>query len=186
MDTRAQAILDFWFSDAMISNQLWFKSDASVDRTIQDQFAADYEKAAAGQYDGWMTAAESALALLIALDQFPRNLFRGSARAFESDKKAQETASLAVERGFDQQAPPQRRLFFYMPFQHAEDMALQNRSIALIAPLESAMPGVGHYVERHAALIRDFGRFPHRNAVLGRQSTPAEMEYLAKTPNEFG
>lgn len=186
MDPRARAILDFWFSEKVIANQLWFKSDAGFDRTIRDEFGADTEKAAAGHYDSWLEEAESALALLIALDQFPRNLFRGTARAFESDAKAQHAAIAAVQRGFDMHLPPQRRLFFYMPFQHAEDMGLQKRSVELIEPLKKDMPRIGHYVDRHAALIAEFGRFPHRNAILGRASTPAEMEYLAKTPNEFG
>lgn len=186
MKSRAQEILEFWFSDTVVANQLWFKSNPDFDRTIRAQFAADYEKAAAGQYDAWQNDAEGALALLIALDQVPRNLFRGTARAFESDTKAQEVAATAVARGFDQHVPPQRRLFFYMPFQHAEDMALQKRGVELIKPLASVLPGVDYYVDRHAALIAAFGRFPHRNAILGRASTPAEMDYLAKTPNEFG
>jgi uncharacterized protein (DUF924 family) len=186
LDPRARAILDFWFSDTVVANGLWFKGDAAFDRTIKDEFGTDTEKAAAGHYDAWLNAAESAVALVIALDQFPRNLFRGTARAFESDAKAQKVATTAVARGFDQQVPPQQRLFLYMPFQHAEDVALQQRSVDLIKPLEAHVPGVAHYVDRHAALIKEFGRFPHRNAVLGRISTPAELEYLAKTPNEFG
>jgi uncharacterized protein (DUF924 family) len=186
MDPRARAILDFWFSESVIAGEQWFKSDPAFDRAIQDQFGMDVEKAADGHYDHWLNAAETALALLILLDQFPRNLFRGSARAFASDKKAQAVAAAAIARGFDQQVPPQRRMFFYMPFEHAEDLALQQRSVALIAPLADVIPGAGYYAERHLALIRDFGRFPHRNKVLGRDSTEAELEYLAKTPNEFG
>ncbi|MGE4062667.1 MAG: DUF924 family protein [Rhodospirillaceae bacterium] len=186
MEPRARAIIDFWFSEKVVAEQLWFRADDAFDRSIRDGFATDYEKAADGQYDRWRDAAESTLALLIALDQFPRNLFRGTARAFESDAKAQQIAALAVERGFDAQVAPHRRLFFYMPFQHAEDPAMQKRSVELIKPLENAIPGVGYYADRHAALITAFRRFPHRNAALGRTSTPAEMEYLAKTPNEFG
>ena len=124
--------------------------------------------------------------MLIALDQFPRNLFRGTARAFENDPKAQGIALEAVARGADREVPPQHRLFFYMPFQHAEDMALQQKSIDLITALDDVMPGVSHYVGRHAALIKAFGRFPHRNVVLGRESSAAELTYLEKTPNEFG
>jgi uncharacterized protein (DUF924 family) len=186
MDQRAGAVLDFWFSDRVIANELWFKSDPVFDRAIHEQFGADAKRAAEGHYDGWLGDAESVLALLILLDQFPRNIFRGTARAFASDKKAQEAASIAISRGFDQQVPPQRRLFFYLPFEHAEDLALQERSVALIAPLAGAIPDVAVYAERHRALIREFGRFPHRNKMLGRESTPAEVEYLAKTPNEFG
>lgn len=184
MDPRAAAILDFWFSENVIANGLWFKSDADFDRALEDQFATDAAKAAEGFYDAWLQDAESALALVIALDQFPRNLFRGSAKAFASDKKAQGAATMAVERGFDQQVAQGRRVFFYMPFEHAEDVTLQARSVALIKALNVAE--FDHYAERHAAVIREFGRFPHRNAMLGRESTPAELEYLARQPNEFG
>lgn len=186
MDPRALAILDFWFSEKTIAGELWFKSDPAFDRTIQEKFGADVEKAADGQYDAWLNEAESALALLILLDQFPRNMFRGSARAFMTDKKAQDIAAVSIARGLDQQVTPQRRMFFYLPFEHAEDLTLQQRSVDLITPLADAIPDAGHYAERHMALIREFGRFPHRNKVLGRESTPAELEYLAKTPNEFG
>lgn len=185
MDHRARAVLDFWFSDS-VAGERWFKSDAALDREIQEQFGTDVENAATGAYDSWPNDPEGALALLILLDQFPRNLFRGSAKAFASDRKAQDIAKAAVSRGFDQQVAPERRLFFYLPFEHAEDLALQERSVELITPLESAIPDVAFYAERHRALIRDFGRFPHRNRTLGRESTPAELEYLAKTPNEFG
>ena len=102
------------------------------------------------------------------------------------DTKALAAASRAIERGFDKSLPPQRRLFLYLPFEHAEDLAMQERSVELIGSLDKDVPDVGRYAERHAALIREFGRFPHRNAVLSRASTPAELEYLAKTPNEFG
>lgn len=186
MDPRARAILDFWYAEKIVSSGLWFKSDAGFDREIRERFAPDYEKAARGGYDTWVETAEGTLALLIALDQFPRNLFRGTARAFESDRKAQSVALAAVARGADLEVSRKRRLFFYMPFQHAEDGALQQKSIDLISPLDDVMPGVSHYVGRHAALITAFGRFPHRNAVLGRTSSPAELAYLEKTPNEFG
>ncbi len=184
MDPRAHDILAFWFSDKVVAEGLWFKGTPDFDREIADRFAADTVKAAEGVYDDWLTDAQSALALVIALDQFPRNLYRGSARAFASDAKAQDAAATAVERGFDRQVPRDRRLFFYMPFQHAEDMALQARSVALIKALN--MPEIDYYADRHAELIRAFGRFPHRNALLGRESTPAEREYLARQPNEFG
>lgn len=183
---RARLLLDFWFSDDVVAGQLWFKSTPTFDRKIRDQFSEDYKKAASGEYDGWLSTPQGAVALVIALDQFPRNLFRGTARAFESDGMAQMVAAIAVDRGLDRKLPPQRRLFLYMPFQHAENPELQRTSVDLITPLEKDIPGVAHYVERHAALIKAFGRFPHRNAVLGRTSTPAELEYLAKNPNEFG
>ena len=186
MDARARAILDFWYAENVVASGLWFKSDADFDRDIRERFAADYENAARGAYDAWIETAEGTLALLIALDQFPRNLFRGTARAFESDRKAQGIALAAVARGADHDVPLQRRLFFYMPFQHAEDMALQQKSIDLIAPLDGVRPGVSYYAGRHAALIKAFGRFPHRNGVLGRESTAAEIAYLEKTPSEFG
>jgi uncharacterized protein (DUF924 family) len=186
MDPRARAVLDVWFSQDVIAKELWFKSDPGFDRVLAARFAADYEKAAAGAYDAWQDEAESALALLITLDQFPRNLFRGTPRAFESDTKAQGMATAAVARGFDQAVPPQRRLFFYLPFEHAEDLALQQRSVDLITPLATVLPGVDHYAQRHMELIRAFGRFPHRNEILGRESTAAERAYLAKTPHEFG
>ncbi len=183
---RARLLLDFWFADDVVAGQKWFKSDPTFDRKIRDQFAEDYKKAARGEYDSWLNTAASALALVIALDQFPRNLFRAMARAYESDVMAQMVAAIAVDRGLDRKLPPQRRLFLYLPFEHAENPALQSTSVALISPLEKDLPGIAHYAERHAAVIQEFGRFPHRNAVLGRASTPAELEYLAKTPSEFG
>lgn len=183
---RARLLLDFWFSDEVVAGQLWFKSNPTFDRKVRDQFSEDYKRAASGEYDGWLNSPPGAVALVIALDQFPRNLFRGTARAFESDGMAQMVAAIAVDRGLDRKLAPQRRLFIYLPFEHAEKAALQETSVALITPLEKDVPGVARYAERHAALIKEFGRFPHRNAVLGRPSTPAELEYLAKTPNEFG
>lgn len=187
MHPRARAILDFWFDDDVIAQRLWFRSTAEFDRRIRDAFLADYESARDGHYDEWREQAEDALALIVALDQFPRNLFRGSPLAFATDAKAQAVATQAVERGFDRQLTAAQRVFVYLPFEHAESLALQNRSLALFEGLPG--PGVQNYVDfakRHHALIRQFGRFPHRNAVLGRESTPAEQAYLSEHPNEFG
>jgi len=184
MSPRARAVLNLWFSEAVISNQLWFKSDAGFDQDVRKAFSADHMAAGSGAYDTWLEQAESALALTILLDQFPRNMYRGTARAFETDAKAQSVADIAVAHGFDHAVSADRRVFFYMPFEHAEDFSLQERSVQLITDLNVAE--FTRYAERHAEIIRRFGRFPHRNAILGRRSTPDELAYLAEHPNEFG
>ena len=154
----------------------WFTKDATFDEQIRERFLDTYEAAAAGKLSGWEHSAQDALALLILLDQFPRNMFRGDARAFASDPLARAVAAGAIVRGFDSQVPADLRGFFYLPFEHSEDPADQERGIAFYKASGDA-DGL-KWAEIHADIIRRFGRFPHRNAVLGRTTTPEEQKFL--------
>lgn len=180
----AQDVLDFWFHPA--HEALWFERDDTFDARIRERFGALHERAARGELDGWAAQPESWLALLILLDQFSRNLYRGDRRAFDGDARAQRIAIEGLERGFDQKLPPSWRAFAYLPLEHAEDPALQARCIELFGKLHQAHPDVPlyasyvEYARRHSAVIERFGRFPHRNAALGRTSTPDEAHYLAQ------
>lgn len=167
-------ILAFWL-DA--GPQRWFARDDEFDAMIRARFLAVHETAAAGLLAAWEDTADGALALLIALDQFPRNMFRGSARAYASDALARAVADRALARGFDLRfANPERR-FFYLPFMHSENLTDQERCVSLCAAAGDR-EGVG-YAVIHADIIRRFGRFPHRNAVLGRTTTAEEAAFLA-------
>jgi uncharacterized protein (DUF924 family) len=154
----------------------WYERDDAFDAAIRAQFLATYEAATAGQLSDWETTAERALALLIVLDQFPRNMFRNDARAFAADPLARAVADRAIARGFDQQIDAGERPFFYLPFEHSEDMADQARCVALHRALGDAEQL--KWAELHADIIARFGRFPHRNAVLGRDTTPDEQAFL--------
>ncbi len=154
----------------------WFEKDAAFDDEIRRRFLKAHEAASTGKLSAWEANAEGALALLILLDQFPRNMFRGEARAFASDPLARAITAGALVRGFDSQVPAELRGFFYLPFEHSEDLADQARGIALYKAGGDA-DGL-KWAEIHADIIRRFGRFPHRNAVLGRASTPEEQKFL--------
>jgi uncharacterized protein (DUF924 family) len=156
--------------------QRWFEKDAGFDDDIRRRFLKLHEAAAAGKLTDWEASAEGALALLILLDQFPRNMFRGQARMFASDPLARAITAGALVRGFDAQVPAELRSFFYLPFEHSEDPADQERGITLYKAAGDA-EGL-KWAELHADIIRRFGRFPHRNAVLGRVSTPEEQAFL--------
>ncbi|WP_419900445.1 DUF924 family protein [Roseomonas sp. USHLN139] len=184
--SSAQAILDFWFQgDVTTPRPAWFQRDAAFDAAIQEKFGALVGPARDGALDGWAATPEGALALLILLDQFPRNLFRGSAEAFASDPAARRLARQAVLRDrHDLALHPNQRPFLYLPFEHSEAMADQDLAVALFEGLRDfppqRAPGGGiDYAWRHWRVIRRFGRFPHRNAVLGRDDTAAEAAYLA-------
>jgi uncharacterized protein (DUF924 family) len=153
----------------------WFEKDAALDDGIRHRFLSLHEAAAAGKLTAWEASAEGALALLILLDQFPRNMFRGQARAFASDPLARAIASRAILNGFDG-AFSDMRGFFYLPFEHSEDFADQERGLTLYKVAGDA-DGL-KWAGVHADIIRRFGRFPHRNAVLGRISTPEEQKFL--------
>ena len=153
----------------------WFEKDAAFDDEIRQRFLKAHEAAANGKLTAWETNAEGALALLILLDQFPRNMFRGSARAFASDPLALAIASRAILNGFDG-ADPDLRGFFYLPFEHSENLADQEKGMAFYKAVDDA-DGL-KWAKLHADIIRRFGRFPHRNAVLGRVSTPEEQKFL--------
>ncbi len=154
----------------------WFKKDSAFDEEIRLRFLAIHEAAADGMLRDWQTSPEGTLALLILLDQFPRNMFRGSARAFATDPMARAVAAGALVRGFDAQVPADMRSFFYLPFEHSEDMADQERALALYKADGDA--DNLKWAELHADIIRRFGRFPHRNAVLGRATTAEEQAFL--------
>ncbi len=169
----SQAVLAFW-RDAGYDK--WFTRNDDFDREIRERFLATHEAAALGRLADWEASAEGALALMILLDQFPRNMFRGTARAFATDKLAREIATRALDKGFDRDTPAKLRSFFYLPFEHSEDLADQERSLALYRALgdENNMKDA----DIHADIIRKFGRFPHRNEILGRQTTAEEQAFL--------
>ncbi len=170
----AEAVLAFWRA---AGPDKWFAKDAAFDAEIREKFLATYETAAAGAL-AWDGDPEGALALLIVLDQFPRNMFRASARAFAADPLARAVATRAIARGFDQGIAVAERGFFYLPFEHSEDPADQERCVALNRATGDAE--ALKWAEVHADIIRRFGRFPHRNKVLGRATTPEEQAFLAR------
>ena len=173
-------ILDFWFA----SEGLWYKKDDAFDETIRQRFAADYERAAAGGLTGWRELPDGCLALIVLLDQFSRNMFRGTARAFATDALALKLAETAVERGFDQALAPARRRFVYMPFMHAEDVDHQRRCVELFAAMSGNSKGL-EFANKHLEIIERFGRFPHRNEILGRRNTVEEAAFLETPGSSF-
>ena len=173
MATTAADVVHFW-RDA--GYRRWFTRDAAFDAAFCQRFADAHHQAARRELDPWMDSAEGALALVILLDQFPRNCFRGSAHSYATDSLARFFAAAAIDAGFDQRIDPALRLFLYMPFEHSEDSADQERSLAL----HRTLPGedADRWAMLHYDVIRRFGRFPHRNRELGRTSTPEELAYL--------
>jgi uncharacterized protein (DUF924 family) len=169
----ASDVVSFW-RDA--GYERWFKPDAGFDRDVRERFLATHEAAASSNLSVWERTPEGALALLILLDQFPRNMFRGTPRAFATDAAAREVARRALDRGFDKEVEPQMRSFFYLPFMHSESVADQEQCLALYKA-HGNEDGI-KYAEIHLDAIRRFGRFPHRNEILGRASTPEEVAYL--------
>lgn len=167
-------ILDFWWKAGPAK---WFASDAGFDEEIRTRFEPAVTAAMLGALDDWAGTPHGALALLLLLDQFPRNLYRGDAKAFSGDERALEIAGRALEAGFDRAFPKAARTFFYLPFEHAEDMAAQERSVDLFRRLGDDTTYL--YALVHLDVIRRFGRFPHRNTALGRETTEAESAYLA-------
>ena len=183
--TRVDEILQFWFGDGSDPEheRRWFVQDAGFDQTCRNAFLADHERAAGGELDSWKEEPPSTLALILLLDQFPRNIFRGTPRSFATDSRALATAKDAIARGFDLALPPVRRAFIYLPFQHSENLDDQHESVRLFRKLAVEHPATAGYVkyaEHHLEVIRRFGRFPHRNAVLSRISTPEETAFLSK------
>ena len=182
---RARVLLDFWFGPAgdperECHREIWFKCPAEHDAELRRLFLTDYQQAASGALAEWEAMPESALALVLLLDQLPRNIFRGSPRAYATDALARQVADRAMARGFDATVPPAWRKFFYMPLHHSENAEDQRRSIDLLEALPPAPEKVdnGRYARRYLAIIERFGRFPHRNAVLGRASSAEELAFL--------
>lgn len=176
-------VLRFWFGEEDAWREEWFTKSEDFDREIRDRFEPLYACAASGNLDGWRESAEGALALIIVLDQFPRNMFRGDPRSYATDEKALATAKHAVDRAYDRELPPIRRTFLYMPFMHSEDRGDQRRSVDLFRGLGSG--DSAGYAVRHMEIVERFGRFPHRNAVLGRATTPEEAEFLKEPGSSF-
>ena len=185
---RAAALLDFWFGPAgdperEKHREKWFHGTPEFDAALRREFLADYEAAAKGGLSSWEASPEGALALVLLLDQLPRNIFRETPRAYVSDAAAREAADRALARGFDQAVAPAWRIFFYMPLHHSENLADQRRSVELFARLPRNPDRRGslrRYGRPYIEVIARFGRFPHRNAILGRPSTPEEIVFLKK------
>jgi uncharacterized protein (DUF924 family) len=189
-DPRAGEVLRFWFGSGETSGDRrkhWFTKDEAFDALVRLRFMALHEEAAAGALAGWKDDAHSCLALIVLLDQFSRNMFRVSARAFAADALALETARHAVARGYDTGMRPVERMFVYLPFEHSESLADQQRSCELMQPLDAfaETDDAYRYAVRHREIIERFGRFPHRNAVLGRASTAPESEFLGQPGSGF-
>lgn len=177
-----RTVLNFWFDELTAKD--WFAKNDNVDQRIRDRFLGTYESVStAADAERLLASPDAALATLIVLDQFPRNLFRGTARAFQSDHMALALAHVAVDRGLDALTQAPRRIFFYLPFEHSEALADQNRSVTLFEQLGNA-----EYLRfsiAHRDIVIRFGRFPHRNAILGRASTPGETNFLATPGSSF-
>ena len=194
-------ILEFWFSarelDApQIDSRMerWFGSDPALDQQIRDEFGPLVEEALAGRHEDWAATAEGRLALILLLDQFCRNIFRGTARAFAGDRRA---LKLCVEGSMDNKygvLSPVQRVFFFMPLQHAESIGVQEKSVRIYTALAESVSGTlretfltfAQFAELHRDIIARFGRFPHRNLLLGRANTPDEDAYLAADAPSFG
>lgn len=201
-DPRIADVLSFWLGapGAPLAAQQarWFRADPELDAQLRGRFGQLVAAAARGELDGWQATAPGALALVILLDQFSRNIYRGSARAFAQDARALAVARAAIAAGHDRQVALAVRPFFYLPFEHAEARAVQRESVELFARLrdDGVLAGAPaevtrwldaalDYAHRHAAIIARFGRYPHRNAVVGRASTPAELEFLTQPGSGF-
>lgn len=193
IDALAQQVLDFWFGATDDPQHLsprnqWFVKDAEFDAQIRARFGGLIEHALAGGIDGWGKPASSALAQILVLDQFTRNVFRGSARAFAGDARALAVAQAMVAASEDHALPGVQRQFVYLPFEHAEDPAMQRQALRLFARLERdepALDGLLMWAQRHHDIIERFGRFPHRNVALGRGSTPEELQFLQQPGSGF-
>jgi uncharacterized protein (DUF924 family) len=189
-DPHYPDVLDFWFGPLETRGKArpeWFRKDAAFDAEIGRRFGALHGAAARQEREAWRASAPSLLALVIVLDQFSRNLYRDDGRAFAQDAHALDCAREALDRGDDLGALPVERQFLYLPFEHSENEADQDRAVELMANLEAFEPthGLGEWAEKHRVIIRRFGRFPHRNAALGRTSTAEEREFLAQPNSGF-
>lgn len=169
-----QEILDLWFSDEV--RKLWFNSTPEFDALLRERFEGLWTRASHGELDSWLQSAAGCLALVIVLDQLPLNMFRGQAQSFASEAQSREIARVAIDKGFDQELDPGSRAFLYMPFMHSELLADQQLALKLFA-----QPGLENnlrFARHHHDIVEKFGRFPHRNKALGRESSESEIEYL--------
>ncbi|MGB3536249.1 MAG: DUF924 family protein [Microcoleaceae cyanobacterium] len=190
--SNVEQILEFWFgnknkADYGKPKKFWFTKDPKVDEAIKQQFAMDYELAKQGVLDSWKQSPRSCLALIILLDQIPRNIFRDQPQMYATDKQALSLAKFAVKHEFDQQLIPVKRWFIYLPFEHSENLDHQSQAVALFQTLSHDPDSADaiDYAIRHFDVIRKFGRFPHRNQILGRENTPEEAEFLKQPGSSF-
>lgn len=184
MDPRIDEIIDFWFG---MPPEKWFEKDPDFDAEIRQKFGSLQAEAAVGAHDDWRGTPRGDLALLVLLDQFPRNMFRGDAKAFATDAKALAIAETMSVDGLT----PLQKMVALIPYQHAEDLAMQNKGIAGYEVIAAAHPemkmlaGALDFAKKHRDIIARFGRFPHRNAIVGRDSTPEEIEFLKQPGSSF-
>ena len=181
-DNTIAEILDFCFAEGPVKR--WFVKDPAFDAAVRARLASLHDAAVDGQFDDWRETPAGCVALCILLDQVPRNVFRGTAAAFASDPQARAVTRHALAQGFDRDLPQVQRLFLYLPLEHSEDLADQELSVQLIGALDEA-PEWLDYAIRHRDIIARFGRFPHRNAALGRASTPEEEAFLTQPGSSF-
>lgn len=191
-DHVTQSLLSFWFVEGTVPGfcefrPVWFKSTREFDAAAEERFRPAFEEAVSGNLDHLAETPHGSLALVILLDQFSRNLFRDDARAFATDEKALGVAKTALARGFDRDLTPLQRIFLYLPFQHSEDLGDQHLSVRHFDSLGDEK--VFHFIQdaarRHLDIIQRFGRYPHRNAVLGRVSTSEERRFLESSEGQF-
>jgi uncharacterized protein (DUF924 family) len=185
-----EAVLEFWFGPVERRGQArreWFRKDADFDAEIRRRFGALHARAALRELEPWRASPQPMLALVVVLDQFSRNLYRADARAFAQDAHARECAREAIDRGDDLALLPVGRQFLYLPFEHSEDLDDQDYCVERMATLEAfeETRGLVEWAQKHRAIIRRFGRFPHRNAALGRESTAEEREFLSQPGSSF-
>lgn len=169
-------VLDFWLDE--IGPEGWYTASEATDHTIIDRFGDLWVALDAGNLEHWVDGPAGTLAYLIVADQFSRNMHRGSAAAFANDARARAAATRAIEAGWDMDAPEPERQFFYMPFEHSEDMADQNRAVDLMDERMPSAPDLALHARAHRQIIQQFGRFPFRNAALGRQDTDEEKQFI--------
>ncbi|MDH5245997.1 MAG: DUF924 domain-containing protein [Betaproteobacteria bacterium] len=188
MPPLAREILDFWFGPLPHAARAeWFRKDPAFDAAIAARFGAEVEAALLGAFRDWHSDARPALARVLLLDQFTRNVFRDTPRAFAGDDEALAAASAVVDAGLDRTLDAFERWFLYLPFEHAESAAMQQRSLELFTRLadDTGDRSPLEWAEKHAAIVRRFGRYPHRNAILGRVSTPEEIAFLQEPGSRF-
>ena len=185
----ATEVLRFWFGDAppYVQRPEWFRKSDDFDREIERRFSAVIEDALSGGLTDWAAQADTALARVIVLDQFTRNVFRNTPKAYAGDTLAHAAAEAMVAGGQDLALDPVQRIFVYLPFEHAEDLGAQDESVRLFTRLADHLPtgDLVDYAKRHQVIVARFGRFPHRNATLGRASTPEETEFLQQPGSSF-
>lgn len=202
MNEKILAILDLWFGKTEPGNvppekiqKMWWTPDRSLDSFLRQKYETDLKKAAAGELEHWKETSRGTLALIILLDQFPRNIYRGTPEAFSFDGMALSVAEEGIKKGYDRKLHPVMRIFFYLPYMHSEDPEYQERCVELFKMLESEFndnEGIRSVISnsldfavRHKEVIDRFGRFPHRNEILGRKSTPEEIEFLKQPGSSF-